>query len=70
MPPCFPTYTLRRFAVSTPSGVPHCCTPTSTHRDRGRTARRTRILLVSEDEIAALGIQAGDMQAHRTTLTS
>jgi len=69
MPPCFPTHTLRRFSVSTPSGVPHCCTPTSTHRGRGRTARSTRILLVSEDEIAALGIQAGVMQAHRTTLT-
>jgi len=70
MPPCFSTHALRLFAVSTPSDVPHCCTPTSTHRDRGRTARKTTILSVSEDEIAALGIQAVVVQAHRTTLTS
>jgi len=50
------TSKLRLFAVSTLSGVPHCCSPTSARRDRGSAARRTRNVPVSEDEIAALVI--------------
>jgi len=67
LPPCFSTHKTTPRVVTTPSGVDHCCTPTSTRPELRSTARSTTNILVSDVENVAFSMHAGILQVHHTT---
>jgi len=66
-PPASRSTILCLFAVTTASGVEHCCTPASSRPDLGSNARSTTYLSVTDERNGASCIHAAIVRVHHTT---